>query len=148
MLTPHGATLRVLYVRFAPIVILCNSPRAGERILASVTRYLKRSLKLIVNETKSKVVTLSEATFLGFSIVHRKIRWTQKSQKKFKAEVRRLTQRTRGHSPVKVIADLQAYLRGAVNYYRVKRLRLTRLRSRLEFCSATSENLINGCAAA
>ena len=107
-----------LFVRYADdFVILCNSPRAGERILTSVTRYLKRTLKLIVNESKSKVVVLSEATFLGFSIVHRKIRWTGKSQKKFKAEVRRLTQRTRGHSPGKVIADLQAYLRGAINYY-------------------------------
>jgi len=28
-----------------------------------------------------------------------------------------LTQRTRGHSPGKVIADLQAYLRGSINYY-------------------------------
>ena len=99
---------------------MCSSPRAGERILASITRYLKRSLKLIVNENKSRVVPLQEATFLGFSIIRRKIRWTEKSQKKFKAEVRRLTKRTRGHSPVKVIADLRAYLRGAVNYYRVK----------------------------
>jgi RNA-directed DNA polymerase len=98
---------------------LCNSPRAGERILASITRYLKRSLKLIVNETKSKVVALSEATFLGFGIIRKKIRWTPKSQKKFKAEVRRLTQRTRGHSPGKVIADLQAYLRGSINYFAI-----------------------------
>lgn len=108
------------FVRYADdFVILCNSPRAGERILASITRYLKKVLKLIVNETKSRVVPLQEATFLGFSIIRRKVRWTEKSQKKFKAEVRRLTQRTRGHSPVKVIADLQAYLRGAVNYYAI-----------------------------
>jgi RNA-directed DNA polymerase len=99
---------------------VCSSPRGGERILASIKSYLKKSLKLIVNETRSKVVILNKATFLGFSIVHRKIRWTEKSQKKFKAKVRQLTKRTRGHLPVKVIADLQAYLRGAVNYYRVK----------------------------
>jgi RNA-directed DNA polymerase len=106
------------FVRYADdFVIMCSSPRAGERILTSITSYLKKTLKLIVNETKSKVVILSEATFLGFSIIHRKIRWTEKSQKKFKDEVRRLTKRTRGHSPVKVIADLRAYLRGAVNYY-------------------------------
>ena len=92
------------FVRYADdFVILCKSPRAGQRILTSIKSYLKKSLKLIVNESKSKVVVLSEATFLGFSIVHRKIRWTEKSQKKFKAEVRRLTKRTRGHSPVKVI---------------------------------------------
>ena len=106
------------FVRYADdFVILCSSPRAGERILTSIKSYLKKTLKLTVNETKSKVVPLPEATFLGFSIIHRKIRWTEKSHKKLKAEVRRLTQRTRGHSPVKVIADLRAYLRGAVNYY-------------------------------
>ena len=106
------------FVRYADdFVILCKSPQAGQRILTSIKSYLKKTLCLIVNDTKSKVVILSEASFLGFSIVHRKIRWTAKSQKKFKAEVRRLTQRTRGHSPVKVIADLQAYLQGAINYY-------------------------------
>jgi RNA-directed DNA polymerase len=108
------------FVRYADdFVILCTSPRAGQRILTSIKSYLKKSLNLIVNETKSKVVPLQKATFLGFSIVHRKIRWTEKSQKKFKAEVRRLTQRTRGHSPEKVIADLQAYLRGSVNYFAI-----------------------------
>ena len=108
------------FVRYADdFVILCNSPRAGERIMASVKSYLEKSLKLIVNETKSKVVPLQEASFLGFQIIRSKIRWSEKSQKKFKAEVRRLTQRTRGHSPVKVIADLQSYLRGAVNYYAI-----------------------------
>jgi len=76
-----------LFVRYADdFVISCNSPRAGQRILTSITRYLKRTLKLIVNESKSKVVVLSEATFLGFGIIRKKIRWTPKSQKKFKAD--------------------------------------------------------------
>lgn len=108
------------FIRYADdFVILCGSPRAGQRILTSITRYLKNTLRLIVNVTKSKVVPLQEATFLGFSIIRRKIRWTEKSRQKLKAEVRRLTQRTRGHSPVKVIADLQAYLRGSVNYFAI-----------------------------
>src|SRR6056297_2926718 len=64
------------FVRYADdFVILCNSPRAGERILTSITRYLKRTLKLIVNESKSRVVPLQEATFLGFGIIRKKIRW-------------------------------------------------------------------------
>jgi len=98
-------------------VILCGSPRAGERILRSVRKFLSEKLKLIVNETKSRIVRLSEASFLGFQIVRRKVRWTAKSQKKFKAKVKRITKRTRGHSPKKVIGDLQSYVRGAFNYY-------------------------------
>lgn len=108
------------FVRYADdFVILCRSRRAGERILRSVRRYLADELKLIVNEAKSRVVTLAEASFLGFEIVRGQVRWTTKSRKKFKAKVRTITQRTRGHSPKSVIAELQSYLRGSVNYYQL-----------------------------
>lgn len=106
------------FVRYADdFVILCHSHKAAVRVLASVTRFLSQRLKLIVNEAKSQVVKLSEASFLGFQIVRRKIRWTKKSQKKLKAKVRALTLRTRGVSPSKVMAELTPYLRGAMNYY-------------------------------
>jgi hypothetical protein len=108
------AIAQVLTVSF---VILCGSLRAGERILQSIRCFLADELKLIVNETKSRVVPLAEASFLGFRIVRRKVRWTRKSQRKFKAKVRRITRRTRGHSPKTVIAELTSYLRGAFNYY-------------------------------
>ena len=35
---------------------------------------------------------------------------------KFKAKVRQVTKRTRGHSPPSVIAELASYVRGAFNY--------------------------------
>jgi RNA-directed DNA polymerase len=108
------------FVRYADdFVILCRSPRAGQRILRSVRNYLSDKLKLIVNETKSRVVPLAEASFLGFQIIRRKVRWTTKSQKKFKAKVKQITKRTRGHSPKSVIAELATYLRGALNYYQL-----------------------------
>ena len=80
-------------------------------------RFLSDKLKLIVNEAKSRVVKLAGASFLGFQIVRRKVRWTAKSQGKFKARVRQITKRTRGHSPTSVIAELATYVRGAFNYY-------------------------------
>jgi RNA-directed DNA polymerase len=108
------------FVRYADdFVILCRSPRAGERILRSVRKYLADELKLTVNEAKSRVVKLAEASFLGFKIVKGKVRWTTKSQRKFKAKVKQITKRTRGHSPKTVIAELQSYLRGSVNYYQL-----------------------------
>jgi RNA-directed DNA polymerase len=106
------------FVRYADdFVILCGSPRAGQRILRSVRRFLAEKLKLIVNEAKSHVVKLAEASFLGFEIVRRRVHWTAKSQKRFKAKVRQITSRTRGHSPKSVIAELERYVRGAFNYY-------------------------------
>lgn len=106
------------HVRYADdFLILCGSPRAGERILRNISRYLNRHMKLMVSEAKSKVVELSEAAFLGFSIIKRKVRWTAQSKKRFKKSIRTITKRTRGVSPDKVIRDLQLYIRGAINYY-------------------------------
>ena len=106
------------FVRYADdFVILCGSPRAGDRILASVKQFVEKRLKLIVNESKSRVVALKEASFLGFCLLRKKIRWTMKSKKHFKAEVKRITRRTRGVSPRKVIHDLRLYVRGAINHY-------------------------------
>ena len=108
------------FVRYADdFAILCTSPRAGARILRSIRHYLSSKLKLIVNEEKSGAVKLAEANFLGFQIIRRKVRWTRKSQKKFKAKVREITKRTRGHSPKKVIPELERYVRGAFNYYQL-----------------------------
>jgi len=98
-------------------VILCRSPRAAERVMASVTRFVEHRLKLTVNQTKSKVREIKDATFLGFTIVRNKIKWSEKSKAKFKARLKKITKRTRGVSPWKVMEDLQRYVRGAVNYY-------------------------------
>ncbi len=106
------------FVRYADdFVIMCKSPRAGARILESVSRYLRTKLKLIVNTTKSKVVALKDARFLGFKIYRRKIRWTDEAKMRFKSEVKRITSRTRGVAVGVVYRDLRDYLRGALNYY-------------------------------
>ena len=55
------AIAQVLTVSF---VILCGSLRAGERILRGIRCFLADELKLIVNETKSRVVPLAEARLL------------------------------------------------------------------------------------
>jgi RNA-directed DNA polymerase len=108
------------FVRYADdFVILCRSPRAGRRILDRVRRFLRQRLRLIVNETKSKVVKLSEAAYLGFQILRGRVRWSPKSRKEFKASIRNITGRTRGVSPRRVIEELTLYARGALNYYMI-----------------------------
>ena len=57
------------FARYADdLVILVKSPRAGERVMRSVTQYLQTTLKLVVNPVKSKVAPMSECSFLGFTI--------------------------------------------------------------------------------
>ena len=47
--------------------IYVKSARAGERVFASVTRFLRRQLKLVVHKAKSAVDRPWRRTFLGFS---------------------------------------------------------------------------------
>ncbi|MCW7552746.1 reverse transcriptase domain-containing protein [Endozoicomonas gorgoniicola] len=67
-------------------VILVGSQRAGERVMESITRYLERRLKLRINPTKSKVVKATEAEFLSFTFTGKRIRWSEKSLNRFRAE--------------------------------------------------------------
>src|SRR5215467_13678476 len=50
--------------------IYVRSRRAGERVMASVSRFLTNKLKLKVNEVKSAVARPEERKFLGFSIAN------------------------------------------------------------------------------
>ena len=80
--------------------IYVRSRRAGERVMASVCRFLTMRLRLKVNESKSAVARPAERKFLGFTISNdgseRQI--APKALQKFKTQVRELTCRTRGVS--------------------------------------------------
>jgi RNA-directed DNA polymerase len=109
------------FVRYADDCnIYVRSVRAGQRVLASVTRFLERRLKLRVNAAKSAVDRPWRRTFLGFTFTgHRpnRRRVSEKALKAFKHEVRRLTYRTRGVSLGQVARDLRRYLEGWYEYF-------------------------------
>ena len=94
-----------------------SSQRAGERVLHSISQFLQRRLKLVVNTTKSQVVKAKECQFLGFTFGAGRIQWHPRSLHKFKCEVRRLTNRNWGVSMRYQIFRLSQYLRGWVNYF-------------------------------
>ena len=55
------------------VVILVRSERAGQRVLASIARFLERRLKLTINKEKSHVVATDQLSFLAFSFRGTKI---------------------------------------------------------------------------
>ncbi|MFO1041564.1 MAG: group II intron reverse transcriptase/maturase [Planctomycetaceae bacterium] len=109
------------YARYADDCnIYVNSRRAGERVMASVTRFLTTRLKLKVNETKSAVARPWERKFLGFSFTnHRKPkrRIAPKALERFKEKIRELTRRTRGVSLEQMVINLSRYLQGWRGYF-------------------------------
>lgn len=111
-------------LRFARYADDCNiyvsSRRAGERVMASVTRYLAVHLKLKVNEAKSAVARPWERKFLGFSFTrHRqpKRRIAPKALERFKAKILELTRRTKGVSLEQMVTALSRYLQGWRGYF-------------------------------
>jgi RNA-directed DNA polymerase len=110
--------------RFARYADDCNiyvrSPRAGERVMASVTRFLERRLKLRVNTAKSAVASPTERKFLGFSFMNQgRLRRSIAPQAlaRFKKRVRELTPRTGGRSLAQIALALSRYLNGWRGYF-------------------------------
>jgi RNA-directed DNA polymerase len=111
-------------LRFARYADDCNiyvrSRRAGERVMASLTRFITTKLKLKVNEQKSAVARPWARKFLGFSFTNAGIpkrRIAPKAVHRFKERVRKLTRRTRGVSTERMAAELARYLRGWLGYF-------------------------------
>lgn len=106
------------FARYADdMIILVKSHRAAERVMRSITRYLETTLGLTVNPAKSKVAPMSECSFVGFTIIAKKIRWTDKSVANFKHRVKELTGRSWGVSMEHRLHKLGQYLRGWTAYF-------------------------------
>tara|TARA_R110000744_G_scaffold91275_5_gene177155 strand:- start:4333 stop:5622 length:1290 start_codon:yes stop_codon:yes gene_type:complete len=98
------------FARYADdFTILVKSPRAGNRLLGSISRFLSHRLKLVVKTSESK--------FLGFTFKGGRIQWHPKTLLKFKQQVRRLTNRNWGVSMHYQLFKLSQYLRGWINYF-------------------------------
>ena len=99
--------------------IYVRSHRAGERVMASVSRFLTRKLRLKVNQAKSAVARPEARKFLGFSISNdgSERRIAPQALKKFKTRIRELTRRTRGLSLPQLIEKLAPYLIGWRGYF-------------------------------
>jgi len=109
------------FVRYADDCnIYVRSRRAGERVMASVTRFLVRRLKLKVNTDKSAVDRPAVRVFLGFSFTggHTpKRRIAPQALARFKTRVREMTRCTKSVSLTRLVTELSRYLVGWRGYF-------------------------------
>ncbi|HEY3617282.1 MAG TPA: group II intron reverse transcriptase/maturase [Candidatus Sulfotelmatobacter sp.] len=109
------------FVRYADDCnIYVASERAGKRVMHSVAGFLRRRLKLKVNEAKSAVARPQARKFLGFSFTSGakpKRRIAPKALLRCKQKVRELTCRTRGISVQQMTKELASYLQGWKGYF-------------------------------
>jgi len=109
------------FVRYADDCnIYVRSQRAGERVMASIDRFLTGRLKLRVNKAKSAVARPGKRKFLGFSFTsgtQPRRRIAPQSLARFRSRVRELTRRTRGRSLAQIVKELSVYLIGWRGYF-------------------------------
>ena len=109
------------FVRYADDCnIYVRSRRAGERVMASVTHFLARRLKLTVNADKSAVDHPAARAFLGFSFTSGqtpKRRIAPQALARLKERVREMTRRTKSVSLGCLVAELSRYLVGWRDYF-------------------------------
>lgn len=100
--------------------IYVSSRRAGERVLASITRWIEKHLRLKVNVEKSGVGRPWERKFLGFRInPEGKIEVAPQSIEKFRNQVRELWQSCQSRRSSELRDRWQRYVRGWWNYFRL-----------------------------
>jgi RNA-directed DNA polymerase len=100
--------------------IYVRSRRAGERVMASIERFLEKRLKLKVNRAKSAVAHPHLRKFLGLSFTsgkEPKRRIAPQALARFKSKARELTRRTRGASLAQIVEELSRYLVGWRGYF-------------------------------
>ena len=117
----------VKFIRYADdIVLLAKSDRAAKRLLETSTKYLEGTLKLKVNQEKSRVVSvfaIRNFKYLGFTLGKNGkgiyIRVHEKSWKKMKSKLKELSSRRSCQSIRPALEKIKVFMRGWLNYYGV-----------------------------
>ena len=105
--------------------IFVRSEKAADRVMASVTSWLERKLRLKVSASKTKVVKPNDSAFLGFTFWKSKEGWKPRPLEARKDKLRKkiqeiLCRRRAAAQPLSyVFTKLNQVLRGWINYFRI-----------------------------
>jgi len=114
------------FVRYADDCnIYVRSERAGKRVMASVTGFIERRMRLKVNAAKSTVARPEERHFLGFRLKREaedgkvEVLLSKRSKERIDARIRELTPRNWGQSLRKCIKGINTYLQGWIGFFSI-----------------------------
>lgn len=104
--------------------IYVKSDAAGQRVMASVSEFLEKRLKLKVNRQKSAVGHVSERKFLGHRLLAGgKLGVAPQSEEKLKSSLKELTGRNSGQSLPAVIREVNQRFGGWIQYFRMAQMK-------------------------
>ena len=113
------------FVRYADdFSVFVRSERAGNRVMASVKRFIERQLRLVINEEKSSVSDPFDLNFLGFWLRKNgkgevSILISQRTEQRMSVRLRELTPRNWGGSFASCVERVNRYLNGWIGYFRL-----------------------------
>jgi group II intron reverse transcriptase/maturase len=114
------------FVRYADDCnIYVRSERAGQRVMASIVRFIERRLRLKVNAAKSAVARPSERHFVGFRLEREpetgtvEVLPSKRSKERIEERIRELTPRNWGQSLGGCIAKINEYLKGWLGFFEI-----------------------------
>jgi len=133
------------FVRYADdVCVFVKSKRGAERVLNSVSAYIEKKLKLVVNRSKSVATRPWKSKLLGYSFYHKKgekgLSIAKSSIRKYKDKVREITSRSRPVAMYKRYDMLRSLNLGWYNYFKLTEARSileeldSWVRSRLRLC--------------
>jgi group II intron reverse transcriptase/maturase len=114
------------FVRYADDTnVYVHSERAGKRVMASVTRFIEKRLRLKVNASKSAVAKPEDRHFLGFRLRRDplegdvEVLLSKRSVERIKERIRERTPRNWGQSLRACLRGLTAYLNGWIGFFQI-----------------------------
>ena len=100
--------------------IYVSSQKAGERVMASIKKFLETKLRLKINMQKSCVARVEERKYLGYRLLcNGKLIVAPESLVRMKDKVRQMTRRNRSVELAKVVKQLNEQLAGWIGYFRL-----------------------------
>jgi len=97
--------------------IFVGSQKAAERVMGSISRFIEKKLKLVINQRKSKVALSKYVKFLGMTIITGAMVISAQSINRAMAKVKELTPRGTNLTWERTIENLNSWYMGWSAYY-------------------------------
>jgi len=97
--------------------IFVKSQKAAERVMSSVSKFIEKKLKLVVNQEKSQVALSNKVKFLGMTIVEGTIAISRMFINRAMAKVKEFTPRGTHEKLEQTMKRVNLWYRGGSSYY-------------------------------
>ena len=99
--------------------VFVKSPRAAQRVMQSIKKFIEDKLKLKVNEEKSKTAKADQVKFLAMTIVNSAIAISKKALDKAMEKVKELTPRGTHYSIEQTMETINRWYQGWASYFKM-----------------------------